>query len=126
MTNGFTRNIKPVEILTDEALAAVHQGTLDVLETTGVTFEHDETLRLFADHSCQVDFDKKRVRIPARVVEDCLRKAPPSFALKARNPERNIRIGGNTLYFSNSMGMSTVDLDSWQPRKPTKIGRAHV
>jgi trimethylamine--corrinoid protein Co-methyltransferase len=66
-----------------------------------------------------VDFDKKRVRIPARVVEDCLRKAPPSFALKARNPERNIRIGGNTLYFSNSMGMSTVDLDSWQPRKPT-------
>ncbi len=120
MLKGFDRNIKPVEILTDEALAAIHKGTLDVLETTGVTFEHDETLRLFADHSCPVDFGKKRVRIPAEVVEDCLRKAPPNFAIKARNPKHNIRIGDNTLYFSNSMGMSTVDLDSWQPRKPTR------
>jgi len=120
MLKGFDHNIKPIEILTDEALAAIHKGTLDILETTGVTFEHDETLRLFADHSCPVDFDKKRVRIPAEVVEECLRKAPPNFALKARNPKHNIRIGVNTLYFSNSMGMRTVDLDSWQPRTPTR------
>lgn len=119
MLKGFNRNLKPLEMLTDEALAAIHKGTLDVLETTGVTFEHDETLQLFADHGCPVDFNKKRVRIPGWLVEDSLRRVPSSFALKAREPKHNIRIGGNTLYFSNSMGMSTVDLDTWQPRTPT-------
>ena len=119
MIAGFSRNIKPVEILTDEALAAIQKGTLEVLETTGVTFEHDKTLQLFADHKCPVDFDKKRVRIPAEVVEYCLQKTPPSFNLKARNPKHNFKIGEGTFYFSNSMGMSTVDLDSWKPRTPT-------
>ena len=120
MTTGFTRNLKPVEILSDEQIDAIHNGTLEVLETTGVTFEHEETLQLLADHGCRVDFDKKRARIPGWLVEDSLRKAPSSFALNARNPKHNIRISNNTLYFANSMGMSTVDLDTWEPRTPTR------
>lgn len=119
MLKGFNRKLKSLQILTNEELETIHRGTLDVLETTGVTFEHNQTLQLFADHGCQVEFSKKRVRIPGWLVEDCLRKAPTSFALKARDAKHNIRIGGNTLYFSNSMGMSTVELDTWQPRTPT-------
>ena len=119
MLKGFNRNLKPLEILSNEEMEAIHKGTLDVLETTGVTFEHKETLQLFADHGCQVDFDKKRARIPGWLVEDSLRKAPSSFALNARDPKNNIRIGGNTLHFSNALGMHTVDLDTWEPRAPT-------
>ena len=54
MLKGFTCNIKPLEILTDEELAAINRGTLDVLETTGVTFEHKETLELLADLSSKI------------------------------------------------------------------------
>ncbi len=119
MLKGFTRNIKPLEILTEEQLQAIHRGTLDVLETTGVRVEHDRALDLLAGHGCKVDLKEKRVRIPGYLVEECLRKCPSSFSLKARDTKNNLRFGGNNLYFSNSVGMRTVDLDSWEPRTPT-------
>lgn len=120
MLKGFSRNIKLLEILTDEELAAIHRGTLDVLETTGVTFDHQETLQFFADHGCQVDFNNKRVRMPGWLVEDCLRKVPSSFVLKAREPKNDMKIGGNITYFTNAPGMGTIDLDSWEPVTPTR------
>ena len=84
MLQGFKRNFKPLEILTDEQLEAIHRGTLDILETTGIVVEHDRALKLFADHGCKVDFGKNRVRIPGWLVEDSLRKCPSSFPLRAR------------------------------------------
>ena len=62
MLKGFTRSFKPLEILTEEQVQAIHRGTLDVLETTGVRVEHDRALQLFADNGCKVDFKDKRVR----------------------------------------------------------------
>ncbi len=41
---GFTRNFKPLEILTEEQVEAIHHGALDVLESTGVGVEHDREL----------------------------------------------------------------------------------
>ena len=46
-------------------------------------------------------------------------KCPSSFSLKSRDPKNNLRIGGNTVYFTASVGMRTVDLDTWEPRVPT-------
>ncbi|MFC1950683.1 trimethylamine methyltransferase family protein, partial [Chloroflexota bacterium] len=119
MLKGFTRKFKPLEILSKEEVETIHRGTLDVLETTGVRIEHNRALELYADHGCKVDFDKKRVRIPGYLVEDCLRKCPSSFTLRARDPKNDLRIGGNNLYFSQSVGMSYVDLDTWETRPAT-------
>jgi len=119
MLKGFARNFKPLEILTDEQVESIHRGTLDVLEVTGVRVEHEGALKVFADHGCQVDFNEKRVRIPGWLVEDCLRKCPNSFVVKARDPKNDVRIGGNALYFENSIGMRIVDLDTWEPRPAT-------
>jgi len=119
MLKGFTRKFKPLEILTEEQIEAIHRGTLDILETTGVRVEHDRALKLFADHGCKVDFKEKRVRIPSYLVEDCLDKCPSSFALKARDSKYDLRIGGNTLYFKQTVGMRYVDLDTWEPRPGT-------
>jgi len=33
---GFTRNFKPLEILTEEQIVTLHRGTLEVLEKTGI------------------------------------------------------------------------------------------
>jgi trimethylamine--corrinoid protein Co-methyltransferase len=119
MLKGFTRNFKPLEILTEEQLQAIHRGALDVLETTGVRVEHDRALQLFSDHGCQVDLKERRVRIPGYLVEDCLRHCPSSFSLRARQPEYNLRVGGNTLYFSQSVGMRYVDIDTGETRPGT-------
>jgi trimethylamine--corrinoid protein Co-methyltransferase len=119
MLKGFTRKFKPLAILTEEQIEDIHRGTLDVLETAGVRVECDRGLELFADHGCKVDFDKKRVRIPSYLVEDCLSKCPSSYTVKARDPNYDLRIGGNTLYFLNMPTTRRVDLDTWESRPGT-------
>ena len=117
---GFTRKFKPLEILTEEQVEAIHRGILDVLQTTGVRFESKRALKLFEKNDCQVDYDNMRVKFPPGLVEECLRRCPSSFRVKARDPKNDLIIGGNTVYFVASPGMQTVDLDTWEPRPATK------
>lgn len=117
---GFTRNFEPLRILTEEQVESIHRGILDVLQDTGVRFEHKRALKLFEKNGCKVDFSDMRVKFPPGLVEECLRKAPSSFRVKAREPKNDLIIGGNTVYFVASPGMETVDLNTWEPRQATK------
>ncbi len=117
---GFTRNFKPLEILTEEQVEAIHKGALAVLEETGAVFLHDKALKLFKENGCRVDFEEKRVRFPPGLVEECLRKCPSSFHIKARDPKNDLIVGGNTVYYTDMPGMQIIDLDTWEPRPPTK------
>ena len=117
---GFTREFKPLEILSEVEVEAIHKGTLDVLWGTGLRFEHEGALKLFQKEGCKVDHGNRRVRFPPGLVEECLRKCPSSFRVKARDPKNDIIVGANTLYMGTFPGMQTVDLNTWQARPPTK------
>ncbi|MEA1964071.1 MAG: trimethylamine methyltransferase family protein [Candidatus Aerophobetes bacterium] len=120
MLKGFTRKFKPLEILTEEQLEEIHRGTLEILENTGIVFHHEKALKLFNKNGCKVDFEKRRVYFPPGLVEESLHKCPSSFHMKARDPKNDLRIGGNTFYFTSACGMKTIDLDTWEPRVATK------
>ncbi len=117
---GFVRKFKPLEILTEEELEAIHKGTLEVLWTTGVRMEHDGALKLLEKNGCKVDYENKRVKMPAYLVEECLRRAPSSFHAQARDEKYNLMVGGDTLYLAVAPGQNTVDIDTWEPRVPTR------
>jgi trimethylamine--corrinoid protein Co-methyltransferase len=119
-TKGFVRNIPPLNILGAEDIESVHRGMLEVLWTTGVRMEHERSLKLLESAGCKVDYEQRRVRMPPALVEECIRRAPSSFPLRARDPSRNLMMGGNTLYFAPAPGQHTVDLDTWEPRSPTR------
>jgi trimethylamine--corrinoid protein Co-methyltransferase len=120
MVRGFTRNFRPLEILTEEEVDAIHRATLDVLRETGVTFESEKALKLFEQNDCMVDYDEKRVRFPPALVEECIRSCPSTFRLRARDPKNDLIIGGNSLYFGLAPGKDIVDLDTWEARTATK------
>jgi len=117
---GFMRNIKPLEVLTEEEVEAIHRSTLDVLEVAGVRVESENALKIYQKNGCNVDFESRRVRFPSYIVEEAIRNSPSSFTMKSRNPEHNIRIGGNTVYFSNMPGMRILDLGTFETRPATK------
>ena len=119
MIKGFSRKFKPLEILSDEEMEGIHRGALYVLEKTGMTVKHTRALQLFADNDCLVDFDQQRVRIPSWLSEECLRKCPSSYVIKARDTDLDLMLGGNTVYFMQGMGMRTVNLDTWETRPAT-------
>ena len=119
MLKGFTRRFKPIDLLTDEEMEAIHRGALYVLEKTGVRIEHDGALKLYSRGGCRVDYDQQRVKIPPGLAEACLRMCPSSYTIKARDPDRDLVVGGNTVHFMQGMGMRYVDLDSWETRPAT-------
>ena len=117
---GFARNFKPLELLTEEQVEEIHKGTLEVLWVTGVRVEHEKALKLFESNGCKVDYEEMRVRIPPALVEECLRKCPSSFHVKARDSKDDLVFGGNSIYFGAACGMKTVDTGTWEPQVPTR------
>jgi len=68
-----------------------------------------------------VDYKKNIVKIPAYLVKEAVTKTPKSFIWQARNPKKNIRIGGEPTKFGpGSECVNIIDLDTSECRIPTK------
>ena len=63
----------------------LHEATLDLLADVGVEVRYEPALALFQAAGCSVD--GRRVRIPARAVEEALASAPREWRLKPRGGE---------------------------------------
>ena len=120
MLKGFVRNIAPMEILSKEQIESLHAATLDVLWNTGIRIEHKKALSLLEENGCKVDHDHMRVKFPARLVEDCLRKCPGSFRVASRDSQYDLLIGANRTYMMTFPGMQALDKDNWEPRVATR------
>lgn len=117
---GIIRNLRPLEILTEEQIELIHKSTLEVLQNTGVRFESEKALKLFKENGCMVGEDKKLVKFPPGLVEECLRKCPSSFKIKGRGSSQGLNFGGNVTYFLPFPGKDTIDLETWEPKVPTR------
>ncbi len=91
MLNGFTRAYPALKFLSAEQEESIHRGALFTLQKTGMQIEHAGALKLMADAGCGVDMEQQRARIPSWLAEECLRKVPSNFRLKARDPQNDPR-----------------------------------
>ena len=90
------RNIPNFELLSDEALSIIEKNAETLLEEVGVAFvDSPESLERWKAAGASVDGE--RVRIPRGLARKLCSTAPSKFTQHARNPERNVEIGGNTL-----------------------------
>ena len=97
----------------------LHSSTLQVLDEIGFKYESEKVLKLLEEHGCRVDHEKRIARIPPDLVEWAIRKTPSSFMVRARDPEKSIRLGGNTVYFMNSAGARYADVDTGEVTMPS-------
>ena len=87
------RNIPNYEVLTEEALQIIEYNADTVLEEIGVNFpDNPEALALWRAAGADVTGD--RVRIPRGLARELCKTAPSQFTQHARNPARNVEIGG--------------------------------
>jgi len=119
MQKGFKRNFEPIKILTESKVEQLHCATLNVLEEVGFKYESLKALKLLEEYGCNVNYESMIAKIPPSLVEWAIKKAPSSFMVKARDPEKSVRFGGNTLYFLNSAGARYVDIDTGIVTMPT-------
>ncbi|MFT5139047.1 MAG: trimethylamine--corrinoid protein Co-methyltransferase [Lysobacterales bacterium] len=91
----------PIEPLNEDAVRAVHDGAMRVLEELGIEFINEEAKSILAKAGCTVSPDSDNVRMEREFVMEQLRKAPSQFHITPRNPERKVHVGGNTMLFGN-------------------------
>lgn len=118
---GIKRNLDFLNVLTQKEVEDIHGGTLKVLKETGVVFDDEDALKLFAENGCDVDFQNKRVRFSEKTIMDCLAKTPSSYIVQARDIENNVNLAsGETAFFSVGAALNSVDLDTWEIKEPTR------
>jgi trimethylamine--corrinoid protein Co-methyltransferase len=117
---GFLRGFKPFELISEQQVEQIHEGTLDVLAKAGVKIYNDEALKVFKQNGCTVDSDTNLVRFPPALVEECLRHCPSSFRVKSRNPDHDLILGLDHVVFFNFPGRDIVDLSTGDSRSPTR------
>lgn len=99
-----------VRSLTAGNLVDIHGATLKVLKYTGINFFSRQALEVLAEGGADVDFSVGRVRIPPYMVEDAVAAAPSYVILAARDPSRDVYVGGRRIHFTTfGAGSQVVD-----------------
>lgn len=97
------RNIPNLEILNQEAIEIIEYNAETVLEEIGVAFT-DNPGAIETWRNAGADIEGERVRIPRGLARKLCRTAPKKIIQHARNSERNVEIGGNTLVMAPVYG----------------------
>jgi trimethylamine---corrinoid protein Co-methyltransferase len=122
MVEGFGLNC-----ISDAAVERIHDATLEVLKHTGIKVYSEDALEIYHGGGCTVDKANQTVYFPAHVVENCIRSAPPSFVMAARNPQHDYVMGGRRVGFCNfSCGVQVADLEDGSIRESTKKDTENV
>ncbi|WP_417728156.1 trimethylamine methyltransferase family protein [Roseovarius sp.] len=91
---------RPTEPLTEAGVLAIHDGAMRILEEIGIEFLNPEAVEILrASGGCEINGEN--VRMGRDFVMEMIAKAPDSWTITPRNPERRITIGGNHLNFGN-------------------------
>jgi trimethylamine---corrinoid protein Co-methyltransferase len=97
------RNIPNFEILNEEALQIIEWNAETVLEEIGVNFvENEGALERWREAGA--DVRGERVHIPRGLARKLCATAPKTFTQHARNPDRNVEIGGRNLVLAPVYG----------------------
>lgn len=97
------RQIPNFEVLNAEAIEIIEYNAETVLEEIGVNFvENPAALERWRDAGA--DVRGERVHIPRGLARKLCSTAPDRFTQHARNPERNVEIGGNSLVLAPVYG----------------------
>ncbi len=99
----ITRRIPTYEPLDEDGLALIEDNAETILQEIGIEFRGDpEALAIWKDAGAEVDGE--RVRFPRGLCRKLIATAPAEFTQHARNPERNVRIGGRNMVFAPVYG----------------------
>lgn len=107
------RKIPHYSILNDDELAIIENNAETILEEVGIVFGEDpESLEIFKAAGASIDGE--RVRFPRGMCREIIQKsAQKEFIQHARNPDRNVVIGGDNMVLVPAYGPPFVhDLDN--------------
>ena len=89
----------PLDIFTPAQIARMLEAAYRVLEEIGMEIRAPAALAIYEKHGALVDHDTQIVRMGRDIVQHFCGLAPEKFVLYARNPSRDLHVGGNVVNF---------------------------
>jgi trimethylamine--corrinoid protein Co-methyltransferase len=83
-------------------LDSIHKYSLELLSDTGIRFPSEKALGIFREHDFRIDGEM--VFFQEKDIQTALKTVPSVFTIKARNPEKDIQIGGNSYMMAPGYG----------------------
>ncbi len=98
----------PIEVLSKDEVEAIHDAALIILEEVGMRVLKPEARALYRSAGADVDESTHRVRMDRALIAERLKTVPATFELRARNPQRNLKVGGRHCILSSVGGPAYV------------------
>jgi trimethylamine--corrinoid protein Co-methyltransferase len=104
---------RPIEAISADEVETIHETSLSILEEIGLDVLSGEAKEILRNAGASVESGGDRVRFDRGLVESVFGKAPETFTLHARNPERSLKIGGPwAAYCAVASAPNAADMDN--------------
>jgi len=127
------RQLKPVphprtvDILAPDQLNAIREGSLVVLERTGVEVRSEHLLKELELGGAVVDHDVARIRFPRDVVREALALVPRGLRLASRETGLDLELDGSSGFLTvDGCAAEIADLETGERRPSTKEDLASI
>lgn len=84
----------PQDLLSADQVEAIHHASVKILSEIGMEFMSATARSILKAAGVEVDESSHMVRFDPALVEETIKTAPSQFTMHARNPARNLQIGG--------------------------------
>lgn len=117
MLPGLVNRLPHCEVMDEEQAALIDAASMDILENVGVHFRDDIALADWRRVGAKVV--DERVYLDRGLVRELVASIPSDFTYHARDPKKNVRLGGRNAIFVPMTGAPFLrDLDDVR-RNPT-------
>jgi len=111
--------IPELSACSESELDAIHEATLEILETTGVRFTEASAKEVFAEAGFRID-ESDVVHFPRARVEEGIKAAPARFVREGLDPGCKVEYGTGGCHFGvGSLPIYVYDLESGE-RRPAR------
>ncbi len=117
-----------LDLWPDEAIEAIHQTSLGVLERVGVEVESPAAREVLLRAGCTAGI-RGRIRMPPAIVADAVAACRPQFTLVARDDKRSIPVdaeAGPTFVHNMGGARDIVDAKTGVGRRATMADQSHL
>ncbi|HLB39460.1 MAG TPA: trimethylamine methyltransferase family protein [Actinomycetota bacterium] len=111
----------PVDIMPDEAVAAIREASAEVLWRTGIQVRSDALLKQLEAAGAVIEEEDSRARFPKELQTEALASVPGDLPLSSREPGLDVILDGTRGYLGvDGNAAEVVDLDTDQRRASRK------
>ncbi|MFN2111928.1 MAG: trimethylamine methyltransferase family protein [Anaerolineales bacterium] len=96
------RQLPIYEILKKDQLELIHGKSLEILGEVGIDFYLEEARQILKEHGARIE--GQTAFFTPQLIEKYRKRAPSQFTQLARNPRRNVTIGGDSVVFAPVYG----------------------